>query len=404
MRDAHPPRFAWVVVGLLWLVALLNYLDRQLVTTMGKPVMAEFDIDNKRFGLLSTVFLIVYGVCSPLAGFASDKFGRRPVILLSLAIWSAATLATGYVNSFEEMLAARAVMGVSEAFYMPAAVALIVDFHRGRTRSRATGLHLSGTYAGAVAGGFGGMMAEAQGWRFGFQLFGIVGVLYALVLAVILPRPPAEEPAPADEPVAKPALGAALATLLTTRGFVMLLAMNALVGLAYWTLRNWVAEFFRTELHVAPEWSGVYGVSTFHAAAFVGMLFAGTASDYWSRTNPQARTLIPAFGYLVATSMFAMLGTVDVVPLLVAGVFVCGMAHGFLDANLMPATCLQVERRYWATAYGLLNLAGTTAGGLMTFVGGRLKDAQVPFGTTFLASAVFVAAASALLFAVRPKR
>ena len=83
--------------------------------------------------------------------------------------------------------------------------------------------------------------------------------------------------------------------------------------------------------------------------------------------------------------------------------FVCGMGHGFLDANLMPAACLQIERRYWATAYGLLNLAGTTAGGLMTFVGGRLKDAHVPFGTTFLASAVFVALASALLFAVRPK-
>lgn len=397
------PRFAWAVVGLLWLVALLNYLDRQLVTTMGKPIKAELAIADTEFGSFSTVFLVVYGVCSPFAGFASDRFGRRPVILLSLAVWSAATLWTGFVNSFEGMLAARAVMGISEAFYMPAAVALIVDFHRGRTRSRATGLHLSGTYAGAIAGGFGGWMAEEQGWRFGFQLFGIVGVVYALVLALVLPRPPADEPTPTDEPVAPPALADALARLLTTRGFVLLLVMNALVGSAYWTLRNWVPEFFRTELHVAPEWSGIYGTSTFHAAAFIGMLLAGTASDYWSRTNARARTLIPGLGYAVAACMFVMLGSVEVVWLLVAGVFVCGMAHGFLDANLMPAACLQIERRYWATGYGLLNLAGTTAGGLMTFVGGRLKDAQVPFGTTFLASAVFVALASALLFAVRPK-
>jgi MFS family permease len=399
-------RAAWMVVGLLWLVALLNYLDRQLVTTMGKPIKAELDIGDAQFGLFTSVFLLVYGVCSPFAGFLADRFGRRPVIIGSLAIWSLATLWTGFVRSFEEMLAARAVMGLSEAFYMPAAVALIVDYHRGRTRSRATGLHLSGTYAGAVFGGLGGWMAEEQGWRFGFQLFGIVGVAYALVLVVFLKNPPPgsleKEDTLEEIESHQPKLARALAELFTTRGFVMLLVMNALVGAAYWPLRNWLPEFFRTELDVDPRWSGLYGTSTFHAAAFAGNLIAGSWSDFWSRTNPRARTLIPAIGYAIATVCFLTMGVVTLIPILIGAVVFAGMAHGFLDANLMPATCLQIEKRYWATGYGLLNLAGTTAGGIMTFVGGWLKDSQVPLSSTFAVVAWLVLSGSLLLFAVRP--
>src|SRR5438270_13214249 len=127
-ESSRGSRAAWAVVGLLWVVALLNYFDRQLVTTMGAPIKAEFAIGEARFGLFSSVFLWVYGACSPFAGYAADRFGRRPVIVASLAVWSAATLVTGFISSFEAMVAVRAVMGVSESFYIPAAVALIVEY------------------------------------------------------------------------------------------------------------------------------------------------------------------------------------------------------------------------------------------------------------------------------------
>ena len=402
-----PGAAAWLAVGLLWVVALLNYLDRQLITTMGKPIKAELAIGDTQFGLFTSVFLLVYGACSPLAGYLADRVGRRPVILASLAIWSAATLWTGFVSSFGAMLAARAVMGISEAFYMPAAVALIVEYHRGPTRSRATGLHLSGTYAGATAGGLGGWLAASQGWRFGFQLFGFVGVAYALVLALLLRDPSPEGRARPDPGGAgegpRPALREVLVTLLTTRGFVLLLVVNALVGSAYWTLRNWLPEFFRTELSVEPRWAGVYGTSTFHAAAFAGMLLAGTLSDFWVRTNPRARTLVPAIGYCTAAVCFFALGISSSIPLLIGAVVVAGMGHGFLDANLMPAVCQQVDRRSWATGYGLLNLVGTMMGGFMTFLGGWLKDAHVPLSSTFAFVAWLVLLGGLLLLAVRPR-
>src|SRR5262249_31941167 len=155
----------------------------------------------------------------------------RPVILGSLVVWSAATLATGFVGSFEAMLAARAVMGVSESFYIPAAVALIVEYHRGPTRSRATGLHLSGAYAGSVLGGLGGWLAESFGWRFGFHLSGAVGVAYALVLAALLKEPKAHPLQRAG--LETPAFGPTFAALMSTRGFQLLLGVTACVGAGF---------------------------------------------------------------------------------------------------------------------------------------------------------------------------
>jgi predicted MFS family arabinose efflux permease len=406
-------RAAWAVVGLLWAVALLNYLDRQLVASMGPAIKADLKITDARFGLLSSVFLWVYGVCSPFAGYVADRVGRRPVIVGSLLVWSAATFVTGFAGSFEGLLAARAALGVSEAFYMPAAVALIVDYHQGTTRARATGLHLSGVYAGSVLGGFGGWLADDFGWRFGFLVFGGVGVGYALVLMVLLPMPPGDAPPQpvtdidderTSEAVApEPATAGAFRALLTTPGFVLLLCMNALNGAAYWPLRNWLPMFFHDEFKVPEKYAGLYGVSTFNAAAFAGMLVGGTASDWWARHTPRARALVPAIGFCLAAPCLFVLGRTDLIPVMVACVLVAGMSQGFLDANLMPAACTVCAPRHRATAYGLLNFVGTTAGGVMTYVGGVLKDQQVSFGTTFQAGAGCILVAGLLLFAVRPR-
>lgn len=401
-------RGAWAIVGLLWVVATFNYLDRQLVVTMPGPIKADLGIGNERFGLLSSVFLWIYGICSPVAGYVADRFGKRRVIIASLMIWSAATLVTGLVTSFEGMLAARAMLGVSEAFYMPAAVALIVEYHRGPTRSRATGLHLSGVYAGSVLGGLGGAFAEMYGWRTGFLLMGAIGVGYALILMIFFPRPSTDdgraERETAGAELAATGLFEAFRSLLATRGFQFLLAMNLLNGAAYWPVRNWLPEFFRSELGVNQAWAGVYGPMAFNGAAFIGMLIASNISDWWSLSNERARALVPAFGFMIAAPCLFTVGAVDAIPIILACVLVAGMSQGFLDANLMPAACTVTSFRHRATAYGLLNFVGTTAGGVMTYVGGMLKEQQVPFGTTFQAASILIFIAGLCLFAVKPTR
>jgi MFS family permease len=423
-------RAAWVLVGLLWVVAVLNYLDRQLLVNMAAPVKSDLVIANERFGLFSSVFLWVYGICSPVAGYTADRVGRKPVIIASLGIWSAATFSTGFVTSFEEMLIARAFLGVSEAFYMPAAVALIVDHHAARTRSRATGLHLSGVYVGSVLGGLGGWLAEHQGWRFGFVMFGSIGVVYALFLIIVLRVGETEEPTPQPPPCREgeknmeevvslsdsktasfyPSLqgggwGVGLSpffALLSSRGFVLMLVMNALNGAAYWPVRNWLPSFFNAELGVSLTWSGLYGTASFNVAAFAGMLLGSTISDRLAVRNPRVRALVPAVGFCFAAPCLFVLGLGVLLPVLVACIFVVGMSQGFLDANLMPAVCTVSHVRHRATGYGLMNFVGTTAGGIMTFVGGMLKDASVPFTVTFQLAAGFILVAGLLLFAVKP--
>ena len=136
--------YKWLLVAMLWVVAFLNYFDRILITSMRDPLVADFSLTDAQYGLLTSVFLWSYGILSPIGGFLADKYSRKIMIVFSVFVWSAVTLWTGFATSYHEMLIARTVMGISEACYIPAALALITDYHRTRTRSLATGLHMSG--------------------------------------------------------------------------------------------------------------------------------------------------------------------------------------------------------------------------------------------------------------------
>ncbi|MDB6057703.1 MAG: transporter, partial [Verrucomicrobiales bacterium] len=171
---------AWLCVALLWFVAFLNYFDRIMLTTMHGSIVTAIPMTDKQFGLLTSVFLWVYGVLSPFAGFLADRFGRSRVIIVSLFCWSAITWLTGHAITFDQLLFARGLMGVSEACYIPAGMALIMDYHRGPTRSLANGIHVSGVFVGSGLGGLGGWLAERHEWGYAFKLFGAIGVLYAV--------------------------------------------------------------------------------------------------------------------------------------------------------------------------------------------------------------------------------
>ena len=115
--------YPWLLVAMLWVVAFLNYFDRILITSMRDPLVADFSLSDAQFGLLTSIFLWSYGILSPLGGFLADKYSRKKMIIFSAMIWSAFTLWTGFASSFGELLVARAFMGISEACYIPAALA-----------------------------------------------------------------------------------------------------------------------------------------------------------------------------------------------------------------------------------------------------------------------------------------
>ncbi|HPK71579.1 MAG TPA: MFS transporter, partial [Vicinamibacterales bacterium] len=182
---APSARYAWMVVALLWGVALLNYLDRQMLSTMKPAMQGDIrDLESAaNFGRLMAAFLWIYGLTSPIAGLVADRVSRKWLITASLVVWSAVTLGMGFARDFETLYLLRAIMGVSEALYIPAGLALIADYHPGPTRSLAVGIHMTGLYAGQALGGFGATIAQGISWQRTFQAFGLVGVLYGAVLA-----------------------------------------------------------------------------------------------------------------------------------------------------------------------------------------------------------------------------
>ena len=135
--------YPWVVVGLLWIVALLNYMDRQMLSTMQDAMKIDISELNKAeaFGALMAVFLWIYGFMSPISGMIADRLNRKWLIVGSLFVWSTVTYLMGYADSFQELYWLRALMGVSEALYIPSALSLIADWHQGKSRSLAIGIH-----------------------------------------------------------------------------------------------------------------------------------------------------------------------------------------------------------------------------------------------------------------------
>ena len=288
-------RAGWLAVGLLFVVAMLNYLDRQLLAAMAEPILRDIPQSSAQFGLLTAVFLFVYSALSPVGGLLADRCGRRSVILVSLVVWSAVTWATGHVRDHGELLVARALMGVSEAFYIPAALALITDHHRGRTRSLATGLHMGGVYAGQAIAGLGGYAAEALGWRAAFAAFGLIGVCYALVLVVFLREADDDgEAARATGGSAGAAASAATtpppdeAPLLRNRAFWLLFAVMGGASVSNWFVLSWLPRLLQERFALGLGDAGALATLPSTLAKYAAVVLGASArrrSRSWTRSR-----------------------------------------------------------------------------------------------------------------------
>ncbi|MBI5769217.1 MAG: MFS transporter [Verrucomicrobia bacterium] len=398
-----PPSLAraWGVVALLCVVAALNYLDRNMLTTMRPSIVAAVPMTNAQFGLLTSIFLWVYGLLSPFAGFLADRFSRSRVIIVSLFVWSVVTWLTAHATTYGELLVARALMGVSEAAYIPAALALISDYHRGSTRSLATGVHMTGIAVGSGLGGLGGWLADRHEWTFAFNFFGLVGIGYSLVLLFALRDAPREQAGTANA-AAPVAFGEAAQSLFAQRPFLLALAFFGLLGIAGWGLVGWLPTYFQERFHLTQGAGGLNATAWMSGAGFVGVLLGGAIADRWSRTHPRARILTPAIGLCIAAVGILALATAPALPMAIGGLVVYGLTRNFTDANMMPILCLVADARYRATGYGFLNLVACVIGGVYIYIGGALRDANIGLSIVFLVMTVILVICATLLFLIKP--
>ena len=289
-------------------VGLLNYLDRQMLASMKYSVMADIPSigTEANWGFMLGQFKWVYALLSPIGGYLADRFSRRFTICGSLFVWSAVTWWTGHTTTYGELLWARSLMGISEAFYIPAALALITDFHTGQTRSRAVGLHQMAIYCGVIVGGFGGYVADAPnlGWRVAFDACGIFGMLYAVPLVLLL----RDAASSADiTPAAKASPLRAMRELLTNLSFILLVLYFTLPALAGWVVRDWMPAILKQQFHLGQGQAGVSATLYWQVAAIVGAILGGWLADRWMQRHARGRIFVSAIGMsFIIPAMFGV--------------------------------------------------------------------------------------------------
>lgn len=401
--------YPWIVVGLLWGVALLNYMDRQMLSTMKDAMQVDIvELQSAtNFGYLMAIFLWIYALMSPVSGIIADRMSRKWLIVGSLFVWSSVTYLMGIAETFNQIVFLRALMGVSEALYIPAGLSLIADYHTGKSRSLAVGIHMTGLYTGQAIGGFGATVADAFSWHTTFHWFGIIGIAYAVILMLFLHDKKTEilptEKLQANPQKEKESIFTSLKSLLTNVAFWVILLYFAAPSLPGWATKNWLPTLFAENLDLPMSQAGPISTITIAVSSFIGVLIGGPLSDKWVQKNLRGRVHTGAIGLGLTIPSLLLLGFGHNLVAVVGAGLLFGIGYGIFDTNNMPILCQFVSRKQRATAYGVMNMIGVSAGAFITHLLGRWGDSG-NLGTGFAMLAIVVAIALGVqLYFLRPK-
>ncbi len=388
--------YPWMVVGLLWVVALLNYMDRQMLSTMQQSIGMSIPAvkDPVNFGRLMAIFLWIYGCISPAAGAVADRLSRKWIIVGSLGVWSAVTWLMGYCETFEQMYWLRALMGVSEALYIPAGLALIADYFTGSARSLAIGVHMTGLYMGQALGGFGATAAAEWSWQSTFQWFGVVGVVYAVVLMLLLCEKRVKAVPVKDKGRAAggESVWRTFVMIFSNGAFWVILFVFASSSLPGWGTKNWLPTLFGNSLGLSASEAGPLATITIALSSFVGVMVGGPLSDRWVRRNVRGRIYTSAIGLSMMIPALVCIGLGHDVYAAAGAALLFGVGYGMFDANNMPILCQFVPSHRRASAYGLMNMTGVFMGAAVTgLLGGLVSDGNLGVGFALMGGIVALA-------------
>ena len=388
--------YPWVLVALLWFVALLNYMDRQMLSTMQEAMKADISELNQAeaFGALMAVFLWIYGIVSPFAGIIADRMSRKWLVVGSIFVWSAVTFLMGYAHNFTQLYWLRAFMGISEALYIPSALSLIADWHEGKSRSLAIGIHMTGLYVGQAIGGFGATLAAMLSWNAAFHWFGVIGIIYSIVLLLLLKENPKHaQKTPTtngEKPSRNPFRG--LSVVFSTWAFWIILFYFAVPSLPGWATKNWLPTLFADSLNIPMANAGPLSTITIAVSSFIGVILGGIVSDRWVQRNIRGRVYTSAIGLGLTVPALILLGFGHSLVAVVGAGLCFGVGYGIFDANNMPILCQFISSKYRSTAYGIMNMTGVFAGAAVTQVLGKWKDGgNLGLGFMLLGAIVVVA-------------
>jgi MFS family permease len=360
---------------MLFCVSTINYADRTSITAVYALLKTDLGFTDVGLGAIGSLFLWSYALASPFAGYIGDRADRSRVIVWSLAGWSLATLLTGLVTAQWQLLAMRAVLGLVESMYLPAAMALVAEYHASDTRATALGLLSIGNYIGLVGGGtVGGYLGEHYGWRSPLCVLGAVGIALAGICYFVLPGR-AQAPLTAADSAAPAnhlSFREASSRLLRIPSFVVLAIAGVLTSIGAWIFINWLPLYFKENFAMTLAGAGFFGSSLVSFSAAASQALGGPVSDLVARKGLHYRMLMQAVLILCAAPTLLTFTTHNRTAIM-SGLVLYSIFRSCGDMNMLPLLCDLAGKDKQSTAFGITNMLNTIAGGLGVFVAGFLK-------------------------------
>ncbi len=368
--------YKWWVVGMLWFVCFFNYADRQAIFSVFEPIKGEMGLSDTQLGIVGASFMWVYAAAAPLAGLIGDRFTRKTLILGGLIFWSLVTVSTAFAQNYTHLVIIRALEGFGEAFYFPASMALLSDYHGHETRSRAMAIHQSSVYAGTIAGGsVAGIMADMYGWRSSFYVFGWFGAILGVVLIFMLKEPVRGQSERAETienthaalDLKQPELLSSMWEILKTPMVRILIVVFVGANFVAMIFLTWMPTYLKRTFQMSLSMAGVSATIYLQIASVLGVITGGILADRLRKKRIGGRMMAQALGLLAGAPFIFLTGWTLSIPALVLAMIGFGYFKGMYDANIWASLhdVVRPERR--ATAVGLMNSIGWLGGGLGSY-------------------------------------
>lgn len=393
---------------MLWFVCFFNYADRQAIYSVFPLLKSQMHLDNSQLAIVGSSFMWVYALSGPFAGMIGDRLQRKTLIIGGLIFWSLVTVATAFSTTYWQLVLFRALEGLGEAFYFPASMSLVSDYHGRDTRSRAMAIHQSSVYAGTIAGGaVAGHLGQYYGWRSSFYLFGGLGTLLGIILLTLLKEPARGQSEQSGDDAGHGALRLnkdLFATIRRTFEHRMVpVLISVFVGANFVAMifLTWMPTFLLEKFHMSLSMAGLSGTAYIQIASVLGVMTGGFLADRFARRSRAGRMWTQSLGLLLGIPFIFLAGWTLSVPLLVLGMTGFGFSKGLYDANIWASLYDVVTPENRATALGLMNSIGWLGGSVAPLAVARAAESYGMGVAISASSVVYLVVGLLLIFGIR---
>ena len=359
---------------MLWFVCFFNYADRQAIFSVFPLLKQEMGLSDVQLGIVGAAFMWVYAGFGAIAGIVGDRFQRKTLIIGGLIFWSLVTIGTALSTNYVHLVICRALEGFGEAFYFPASMSLLSDYHNKETRSKAMSFHQSSVYAGTIAGGtVAGFMGQYYGWHTSFYLFGGLGVLLGVILLGFLKEPVRGQ---AEVQVENQDNSHVLLDLKQDNIFdsikqvfkqpMVWVLVSVFVGANFVAsiFLTWMPSFLYNKFNMSLSMAGLNATFYLQMASVLGVISGGFLADKLAKNHRGGRMIAQSIGLIMGVPFIFLAGWTLSIPILILALIGFGYFKGLYDANIWASLHDVVKPKNRATAVGFMNSIGWFGGGI----------------------------------------